>query len=370
MERVLVVTGDETLLDDVLRLVAAAGAQADVADDVARIRARWRLAPVVLLGADRLAAAAAAGLPRRDHTVVVLRLPPDEQVWALAVDIGAGRVLTLPAADGAVVDLLTEAGETTADPGLVVALAGGCGGAGASVLAAGLAVTAARAGGEVLAVDADPLGGGLDLLFGAEGTPGLRWPDLAGVAGRLSGAALREALPSAYGVSILSHPRAAGRVPGPEAMLAVARTGRRSGGLVVADLPRSLGAGPAALAGAADRVLLVVPAELRACAAAARMADALTALSPHVQLVVRAALAAPLAPETIAESLGLTLAGVLRPERGLAAAAEHGQPPAARGRGAVAATCRALLRDLRRTGDATLRRTGGVARSGRRRPAA
>lgn len=150
----------------------------------------------------------------------------------------------------------------------------------------------------------------------------------------------------------------------------MARTGRRSGGLVVADLPRSLGAGPAAVAEAADRVWLVVPAELRACSAAARMVEAMSALSPHLRLVVRVGRSAQLAPETIAESLGLVLSGVLRTERGLAAAAEHGQPPAARGRGAVATTCRALLTDLRRTGAAAPSRTGAAARPGRRRSAA
>src|SRR5262249_57553694 len=50
--------------------------------------------------------------------------------------------------------------------GRVVVVLGGRGGAGASVLAAGLAVTAARAGLQTVLVDADPLGGGVDLAVG------------------------------------------------------------------------------------------------------------------------------------------------------------------------------------------------------------
>ena len=61
--------------------------------------------------------------------------------------------------------------------GAAVAVVGGCGGAGASVLAAALAVTAVRHGGRALLVDCDPLGGGLDLVLGAEHVAGLRWPD-------------------------------------------------------------------------------------------------------------------------------------------------------------------------------------------------
>ena len=55
-----------------------------------------------------------------------------------------------------------------------------------------------------LLVDLDPLGGGLDLLLGAERLAGLRWPDLAGARGRLGGGMLRDALPRLDGLSLLS----------------------------------------------------------------------------------------------------------------------------------------------------------------------
>ena len=71
---------------------------------------------------------------------------------------------------------------TTGLRGEVVAVIGGCGGAGASLFAVALAQAATDA----LLVDLDPWGGGIDLLVGGEATPGLRWPDLALQGGRLN----------------------------------------------------------------------------------------------------------------------------------------------------------------------------------------
>lgn len=341
-------TADEVLLDDILRLVAAAGCEADVARDVGQIRVRWRMAPVVLVGGDLIAAAARAGLPRRDGTLLLCRHPPPQGIWSLAVDVGIAHVLTLPEAEGVVVEALADAAEAADSPGLLIGVVGGRGGAGASVLAVALAVSAARLGHPSLVVDADPLGGGLDLLLGAEGEAGLRWPELTEVSGRLSAVALRQALPSAYGVSILSHQRGRACDPGPEAMLAVTRTGRRAGDVVVADLPRQLGAGASALAGAADAVFVVVPAEVRACAAAARVVDALALATESARVIVRTVRGGTLAPDAVAGNVGLALGGVLRTESGLITAMERGEAPACRGRGQLAALSRALLRDLRR----------------------
>src|SRR3712207_7123198 len=46
-----------------------------------------------------------------------------------------------------------------------------------------------------LLVDADPLGGGLDLVLGWEQVDGLRWPSLAEADGRVDPPALLQALP-------------------------------------------------------------------------------------------------------------------------------------------------------------------------------
>lgn len=345
VERVLVVTADEVLLDELLRLVAAAGAQADVSGEIAHVRARWRLAPVVLLGVDLLPAAARAGLPRRDDTLVVTRAEPEPGTWAQAVDVGATKVLTLPDAEAVVTDAIADAAEEGA-LGALVGVIGGRGGAGASTLTCALAVTAARSGRAVLVVDADPLGGGFDLLLGVDQDGGRRWPDLRGASGRLAWPALRQALPSAYGVSVLSHQRGGGAQPSVETMLAVTRSARQAGGLVLVDLPRWLGAAPSAVVGSADRVVVVVPADLRSCAAAGRVADAVCALTPLVQLVVRVWRGCPLSVDSVVQTLQLPLAAVLRADGAAARSVDEGVPAGVRGRSALAACARTLLREL------------------------
>ena len=63
--RPLLVCADERLLDDLLRLAAAAGVEVDVAHDGPSARPRWSAAPLVLVGADVADSLAAAPLPRR-----------------------------------------------------------------------------------------------------------------------------------------------------------------------------------------------------------------------------------------------------------------------------------------------------------------
>src|SRR3712207_4405715 len=71
--RPLVVATDETLLDDCLRVLAAAGAEPEVATGGSVLRRAHREAPLVLLGAEVLAAPSVRALPRRPGVVVVAR---------------------------------------------------------------------------------------------------------------------------------------------------------------------------------------------------------------------------------------------------------------------------------------------------------
>lgn len=144
------------------------------------------------------------------------------------------------------------------------------------MLAAAVAGHARTRGTRVLLVDCDPLGGGIDLLVGAEELEGLRWPGLAlggGGGGRVAAASLHEALPSPdEALTVLSCDRS-GVGPEPDAAVAVVEAGRRAGETVVCDLPRHLTDAALAVAEACDLVVLVVPAEVRAVAAAARVAE-------------------------------------------------------------------------------------------------
>jgi secretion/DNA translocation related CpaE-like protein len=188
------VTADPELLDELLRLAAAGGTDLDVAPDPAAARLRFAAAPLVLIGADQADPCLRARLPRRPRVVIVGRAPAVETVWSVAELLGAEHVAMLPTAESWIIDRLTERHEQTTTS-RVIAVIGGRGGAGASILAGGLAVTAVSSGLRTLLVDGDPLGGGLDLVLGWEQVDGLRWPGLRGADGRVDPPALFRALP-------------------------------------------------------------------------------------------------------------------------------------------------------------------------------
>src|SRR3712207_7789705 len=71
-----------------------------------------------------------------------------------------------------------------------------------------------------LLVDADPLGGGLDLVLGWEQVDGLRWPSLAEADGRVDPPALLRALPHRGDLVLLSFARDVYAAVPPEAMAA------------------------------------------------------------------------------------------------------------------------------------------------------
>lgn len=343
--RPLVVTGDPDLLDDLLRLTAAAGVEPDVATDAGAARRSWAGAAVVLVG-DDLAPAVAAGRPVRRPGVVVVGTDLDDAgIWRRALDVGAENVVVLPDGQSWLVERLADAAEGSAG-GLVACVLGGRGGAGATTLAVALALAGQRRGLGVTLVDADPLGGGIDLVLGAEQAVGLRWPDLAGTRGRVSPATLRAALPSPQGLTVLSWDRGALPSVPVAAMTAVLDSAPRGSDLVVVDLPRHLDAAAEAALAHSDVAYLVVPAEVRATASAARVAAAAALSAPDLRLVVRGPAPTGLPAAAIADSLGLPLAGEARAEPGLAAALDRGDPPGQRRRGPLARLAADLLDDL------------------------
>jgi secretion/DNA translocation related CpaE-like protein len=347
----LVVTSDERLLDDLLRLAAAGGAEVQVAPDPEAARGRYTTAPLVVLGADQGPACLRGRLPRRPDLVIAARASSAVDPWEFARPLGAGHVAVLPAAEAWLVDRFATSGERDT-PARVVAVLGGRGGAGASVLAAGLAHTAATAGRRVLLVDADPLGGGLDLVLGWEDDQGLRWPELTTTSGRLDGPALVGALPGRGDLVLLSFDRRPLPTAPPEAMTAVLAAGRNTRDLVVVDVPRSLDDAAVAALQTADEALLVVPAEVRAATAAAKVAAAAGEHCAGIRLVVRGPSPGGLTAEEMSRSLRLPVAGTLRPEVGLPATLEGGLAPTASGRGPLAILCRRLLAELCPTAEA------------------
>jgi secretion/DNA translocation related CpaE-like protein len=341
--RALIVTADEPLLDDLLRLAAAAGAVPEVAADASAARRPWAGAGVVVVGADLAGAVVDMRLPRRDGVVLAAADPVSHQTWAHAVAIGVSEVLTLPARQSTLIDLFGDCLEGGASGGLTVSVVGGAGGSGATTFAAALAMSSARQGRATLVVDADPLGGGLDLVLGAEREQGLRWPALADTSGRLSAATLRAALPRVGELSMLSWDRGAVVPVSTVAMGSVLSAGQRGHDLVVIDVPRHLDATAREAIVRSSLTLLVVPAEVRAVAAASRV---LATVRPHASkmgLVVRGPGPSGLDAQQIGRSLDVAAWVSMRADKGVSSALDEGLGPLRRRRGPLATCCAEVL---------------------------
>lgn len=338
--RVLLISGQVEVVEAVRAAAAAAGVPVVLRPDVESAGPLWLTAPLVLLGDD----AAGPGVPvRRPGVVLVCPGISPDAVFRAALRVGAEQCLRVPDERDALLERLVVVADPGVGSGTVLAVVGGRGGAGASTLAACLAATAARDRTAIL-VDLDPVGSGADAVLGCEGSEGLRWPDLDGVRGPVRGTVLQQGLPSVDGVAVLSWGSRPALEPRPAAVESVLDAARRHCDLVVVDLPRA--PGPAALAALTrtDAVVLLVPAEVRATLAAARVLAQVRPLVPDVRLVVRGPAPGGLVPEQVGDALGLAVDAALRPEPGLAAALDRGDMPSPRG--PLRRWCRGLLAKL------------------------
>ncbi|MDT9594758.1 septum site determining protein [Nocardioides zeae] len=275
----VLLTRDAELAQEVERLAAAAGVRLGVAATDGAVLAAWHDAPVILVGADVVDEVAALRPHRREGVQVVGGGRVGDGIYRAAVAVGASEVLALPDAAGWLVETLA-LHEEPHRAGSTVVVVGGSGGAGASTIAAVLARTAAGRG-PALALDLDPAGPGLDRLLGLHEADGLRWDAFDHTAGRLSGRALREAVPRADGLGVLTWPDAATAPspPAPGAVREVLGAAVRGHDTVVVDLPRhaaSAEAGGSEVVARADLLLVAVRPSLAGVAAAARVVASAT----------------------------------------------------------------------------------------------
>ena len=284
--RILMVSCDDDLIDDVVGLSAAHGVDVHVVRDAASARASWQTSSLVVIGADSAAAVAAYGLSRRTAVVLVTRSDPDA-LWQSAVEVGAEHVVHLPDGERWMLDRLAEVVEDPARNGSVLAVMAASGGAGASTFAATVSRCLSM-GMKTVLIDADPLGGGIELILGMEDTRGVRWPDLAQTRGRLSPANLADALPRCGDVSVLSWTRAKVAELDPGAFPAVIDAAIRAFDAVVIDLPRGFGGDVDYALGRTSLAALVATSRVRSIFAASRVHEQLAARVDDVQLVVRA----------------------------------------------------------------------------------
>lgn len=337
----LLVTRDETLLDELLRLAAAAGVTPDVAHDAVACLRGWSTAPLVLVGADVAAEVARTRPARRAGVHVVSWGEEPDDLYRTALAIGAENVAELPASGEWVVESLTDLGEDRPADGLVVGVLGGSGGAGATTFACAVGQVAARSGPAVV-VDTDPRGPGLDRVLGLDGGSGVRWDDLCQTTGRLSARALRESLPRKGSLGVLTWPP--GAVGGLQAFavreaLSAARRGHDT---VVLDLPRARDPVIDEVAARCDRVLVLVVPSLSGVAAAARTCAGFPDRS-QLGLVVRG-----LGPDSreLTRLCGAPVLVRMADQRGLSEAVDLGLGPVRSRRGPLARAAREVLARL------------------------
>jgi secretion/DNA translocation related CpaE-like protein len=325
----LVITRDRLLLEDLLRLSAAAGLAPDVARDATAGLRGWSAASVVLLGEDLADEVAAAHPPRRDQVHVVGNGPVGAAVFRSALAAGALDVVELPAADAWLVEVLSDAVDAV-DGGRggrarTVGVVAGSGGAGATTLACALALVGSVTETAVL-VDLDPLGPGVDRVVGLDGAAGARWDVLVSSRGRLGSRSLRAALPHKDGLAVLTW--SSGATVGLDAasVREVLSAAQRGNDLVVVDLPRSVDDLTAEVVSRCDLLLMVTEASVAGVTAAGKVVSLAQRLTAGVGLAVRSGRGA-LPATQVAAALGVPLVVEVPTQRRLAEQVDLGLGP-------------------------------------------
>jgi len=341
----LLITADHMLIEHVRALAGAAELAVDVIEDPHRAREQWHTREQLLVGGDLCPAL--VGLPRR-RDVSVLHWQPfvdastPPSLWQSALALGAEHVVALPEGDGWLAELLTNDGNEPSATGQLLAIAGACGGAGASTLATGLAIAAARQDARVLLIDGDFFGGGLDLLLGAESVTGLRWPELADVSGRLSPHSLIPSLPAAHGVVLVSSGRQAVARPSLAAWQSMLAFGQHFD-LTIVDLGRDLAAQPQLWwpDATGPQLWCVVPSRIRAIAAAAACLEHWRDRWEGVDVIARQC-DRGISAADLGRVLGRSVRGSLPDDPSVQTAAELGEEIG----GSFAKACASLVQEL------------------------
>jgi secretion/DNA translocation related CpaE-like protein len=343
----LFATRDQTLLDELLRLAAAAGITPEVAGDAAAVLRAWSGAPLVLVGPDLADEVARLRPARRPGVHLVVWGGVPDQLFRSAVALGAEDVTELPRSDGWLTETLTDLGDPRRGQGVVLGVVGGSGGAGATTFACALAQVAARRGPAVV-VDADPLGPGLDRVLGLEASEGARWDALCQTTGRLSSRSLREALPRRAGLGVLTwHAGTSGALQA-FALREALSAAQRGHDTVVLDLPRHPDPVVDEAVARCDRLLVVVAPSVAGVASAGRVCARLTDPS-RLRLVVRGT---GISADEIARATGLPVVARMADQRGLAEAIDLGLGPVRSRRGPLGRAAEEVLTRVSVLGEA------------------
>ncbi|HET8961961.1 septum site-determining protein Ssd [Nocardioides sp.] len=339
MSEPMFVTADEVLLDELLRLSAAAGVTPHVArDGVAGLRG-WTAAPLVLVGADQARAMAHTCPPRRPkvHVVAMGQVPDD--LFRVALAIGAESVAAFPGSEAWLVEELTDLGDARSERALTLGVVGGSGGVGATTFACALGQMASRSG-QAVVIDLDPLGPGIDRVLGLEACEGMRWDELGRPTGRLSARSLREALPRSAGLGVLTWNAGPHGTLQAFAVREALSAAQRGHDTVVMDLPRGGDELVDEVVARCDQLLVVTAPTVSGVASAARVCAGFTDAAGALGLVIRGAGADP---RDVARVVGAPVIAEMPDQRGLAESIDLGLGPVRSRRGPLGRTSLRVL---------------------------
>lgn len=350
---VCLLTGVPALRDQIIGIVAAAGAE--LIDELPAGGA----VSAILIGSDVLAERTAnPGLrQRRGCPRLLVGAPGDERtdLWQLAADDGIDHVVPLP--EGAIwlAEFLNGL-QTGPELGRAVAVIGGCGGAGASTTAALLALRSVAQGHRTLLVDGDPWGAGIEYFLESEPPAGLTWFDLQQSAGTLSPIQFAAALPHLAGCSVLGFgpvPVGIGETPSswraelpPDVIASVLEAALRAFEIVIIDVARSA----ELLQLFSHRVDILICQSTAGLTGVLAVRKLVPALPTTVQLVVRGPCPEGVDAELVAESLGLPLLGEVPHLRNVGRFADRGALAELTNRRGVRRLFEGLLRTLEKAG--------------------
>ncbi len=333
----LFVTRDRSLLDELLRLAAAAGVTPDVASDATGALRGWGRAPLVLVGVDVAEELARAAPPRRRGAHLVAVGPVPDETFRTALRIGAEDIATLPRSEDWLVESMTDLHEPTTTA-VTIGVIGGSGGAGATTFACALGQLAGRRNASVV-IDTDPLGPGVDRVLGLDDHPGIRWDALQATTGRLSARTLRDALPRRHGAGVLSWAPGSASSLQAFAVRQALSAAQRGHGLVVLDLARSRDRLIDELVARCDRVVVLVKPTVPGVASAVRLCESIRR-GGSLGLVVRGR---GIDTSEIASVTQVPVVTAMSDQRGLAEAIDLGAGPLRGGRGPLARAARTVL---------------------------
>lgn len=254
------------------------------------------------------------------NVVIITNSQPGIDIWQKAVATSAKYVVFLPDAREWLLENLIPRKSNASQ---VIGVIGATGGLGSSLLASSIAALYATTG-ETVLTELPNYSGGLDVLWGIEENPGIRWSDLVNSSGRISTKDIIRTLPNTSGVSIMSCGSDDNNHLG--AIDVVTEMATEAENLVI-DLPNSADPNFKEFLKLSSDLVLVVGTTIRSTNAANQL---ITNFPEFVKakLVVRIMPGTGLEPLSIAKTLGLTLIGEITHDQKITEHLEQGLNPA------------------------------------------